>query len=660
MPCPFRCVLSAVTYFAFTAALPAAEFDLNGKHFTLADGLTIELAAAAPLTERPICVDFDDRGRLYVAESSGTNDNVQKQLADKPHSILRLEDSDGDGTFDRKTVFAEGMMFPEGCEWHDGSLYVGAPPQIWKLTDLDDDGVSDRREIWFDGQTLTGCANDLHGPYAGPDGLLYWCKGAFAEQIHERPDGAPFVTRASHIFRHDPRGRFVEPILTGGMDNPVEVAWTRDGEPILTCTFLQHPANGQRDGLIHAVHGGVWGKDHGVLDGHARTGDLMPPLAHLGAAAPCGLLRVEGLELRVGSSSRDAEPAISLNSPHSTLNSPDVLLACSFNMHKVTRHVLQPAGATYTTQDDDLVVCDDGDFHPTDIIEDADGSLLLIDTGGWYKLCCPTSQLHKPDVAGAIYRIRRTGESRRPDPRGSKLSWDASIDELAGRLQDSRFEVRRRAIAELAKRSDAVPAMSRVLDHSDASVARRAALWVLGQIDQDDARRAIRDHLADGDPIASRIAIRSAGLWRDSEAAKAIRPLLHSEDAHTARVAAEALGRIGDRGAVPHLLTTAGRADKDRFLHHAVTYALIQIADAKQTRAGLAANSSGTIRAAMLALDAIDEGHLAAEEVIARLDEPAVRDTAMFILERHPDWDKAVAAALASGLVRTTPVSSAI
>ena len=85
-------------------------------------------------------------------------------------------------------------------------------------------------------------------------------------------------------------------------------------------------------------------------------------------------------------------------------------------MRKVSRHVLVPTGSTYTTKDSDFVVSDNLDFHPTDVIEDADGSLLIVDTGGWYKLCCPTSQLVKPDVTGAIYRVKKVGahkESRR-------------------------------------------------------------------------------------------------------------------------------------------------------------------------------------------------------------------------------------------------------
>ena len=97
-------------------------------NLTVPQGFAIEIAAGPPLVERPMIVDMDEHGRLYVAESSGSNDPVQQQLAEKPHSILRLEDTDGDGRFDRRVVFADKMMLPEGVLWHDGSLYVAAPP----------------------------------------------------------------------------------------------------------------------------------------------------------------------------------------------------------------------------------------------------------------------------------------------------------------------------------------------------------------------------------------------------------------------------------------------------------------------------------------------------------------------------------------------------
>src|SRR5262245_63079160 len=132
-------------------------------------------------------------------------------------------------------------MFPEGCMWLNGSLYVAAPPHIWKFTDTDDDGVADKEEIWFDGKTLTGCANDLHGPYRGPDGWIYWCKGAFAPQVYERPGKVPLKTRAAHIFRRRPEGGPVEIVMTGGMDNPVDLVFTPGGERIFTTTFRSSP-----------------------------------------------------------------------------------------------------------------------------------------------------------------------------------------------------------------------------------------------------------------------------------------------------------------------------------------------------------------------------------------------------------------------------------
>src|SRR5204863_5141432 len=123
----------------------------------------------------------------------------------------------------------------------------------------------------------------------------------------------------------------------------------------------------------------------------------------------------------------------------------DNLFVCAFNMHKVSRHILEPSGATFKTKDSDFMLSDNTDFHPTDVIEDADGSLIVLDTGGWYKLCCPTSQLMKPDVLGALYRIRKIGAKQFEDPRGLTIAWTkSSPDDLTALLADERVFVQRR------------------------------------------------------------------------------------------------------------------------------------------------------------------------------------------------------------------------
>src|SRR6516165_524423 len=152
--------------------------ELNGHTFTLPPGFTIELVAGPPVVDRPVAADFDAQGRLYVTEVSGaiSRDDEQKQT----HRVLRLESTKGDGKFDKRSVFADQLAFPEGVMYYQGSVYVAAPPSIWKFTDTKGTGVADQRVEWFKGKTVTGCANDLHGPYLGPDGWVYWCKGAFA------------------------------------------------------------------------------------------------------------------------------------------------------------------------------------------------------------------------------------------------------------------------------------------------------------------------------------------------------------------------------------------------------------------------------------------------------------------------------------------------
>ena len=592
----------------------------------VAEGFQVELVAGPPLVERPIVADFDEQGRLYVAESSGSNDEVEKQLEEKPHHITRLEDTDGDGRFDVSTVFADRMMLPQGALWFDGSLYVGAPPSIWKLTDTDGDGVADEREEWFQGHTLTHCANDVHGPYLGLDGWMYWTKGAFAEQTYERPGKTPFVTRAAHIFRRRPGDSLIESVMTGGMANPVDVAFTPRGERLLATTFLHRPALGRRDGLVHAIYGGVYGMMNEVLDSHQQTGDLMPPFLHLGPAVPCALAlyrsQIFGREYQGN------------------------LFACLFNLHKVTRHVLEPSGETFKSRDTDFLVSSSRDFRPTDVIEDADGSLLVIDTGGWYKLCCPTSQLAKPDVPGAIYRVRRKGAPRVEDARGLRIDWTAARpSELAGLLGDPRPAVRSRAIQELANRgTESVAGLSQALQASDSVQIRRNAVWALTRIAQVEAREAVRQALSDGDESVRQAAIHSVGVWRDTDSLPQLLDLLEQGTEPIQRAAAEALGRMGDSRAVPALLARA-EVENGRILEHSLTYALIEISDPASTAAGLQASSPYTRRAALIALDQMDGGGLKPGKVTPLLAaaESVIKKTAFWIVGHHPEWGEAVA-----------------
>lgn len=650
---------------ASSASVPAApaaasakpnRFKFETQTLTVPAGFTVELVAGPPAVNRPISIAFDEQGRLYATDSSGLSERADKQQELKPHRIVRLEDADGDGRFERSTVFAEHMMFPQGAQFFEGSLYVAAPPQIWKLTDANGDGVAEQREIWFDGKTLTGCANDIHGPYLGPDGWMYWTKGAFAEQKHTLANGKELVTRASHIFRSRPDGTGLESVLTGGMDNPVGVAFSSTGERFLSGTFFQVGVAGKRDGVIHSVYGGVYGKDQPAVAGHIRTGDLMPIMTHMGAAAPCGTTTYRSQRFGAGYQ--------------------DNLFVCYFNLHKVVRHELVPDGATFTTKDTDFVTSDSQDFHPTDVLEDADGSLLVVDTGGWYKICCPTSQLAKPDVLGGIYRIRKIGAPKLDDPRGLAIAWATrQPEDLVKLLADARPDVQQRAVHLLGKQGAAVvPALATGVTKAASVAARRNAVWALARVDGPAARAAVRSALADADASVVYAAMQVVSLWRDAGAFERLQSLVAGEKPAQVRMAAEALGRIGDRRAVGALLTAARTLNSKTFtasgtpedqagqvLEHSLTYALIEIGARDEVRALLQSSTDPrVIRVALVALDQMEGGGLQPGDVIGRLDSnvPVLKRTAGWVVGHHAEWGGALASFFQTRLTTKFPAAA--
>ncbi|HKX62546.1 MAG TPA: PVC-type heme-binding CxxCH protein, partial [Verrucomicrobiae bacterium] len=563
------------TLLLLTAFLPmsgalAAQIQEGTQNFTVPDGFEIERVADTNLAARPVSAGFDDQGRLYVTDSSGSNLPPSEQLKNPTHRLMRLEDTDGDGRFDRSVVFADRVMFPQGCLWYAGSVYVAGPPSIWKFTDGDGDGVAEQREEWFKGGTLSGCANDIHGPHLGPDGYLYWTKGAFLEQTHTLANGRKLNDRAPHIFRAKPDGTGLDVVMTGGMDNPVEVAFTAEGETVFTSTFIDFSQPGWRDGIGHASYGAVFGKENDALeDGRVkRTGpDLTHPFVQFGPGAPSGLCRYEssafGPEYR------------------------DNLFASTFNLHKITRHKLRLSGASYASEDTDFVVSDSLDFHPTDVLEDADGSLLIVDTGGWYKLCCPSSQLAKADVLGGIYRVRRKG-----------------VPLLAKAARTDAY-----------RRLTQPPGMAK-----SRVVETRRQVWAAEEKSAGEFRALLREH--------------------SMTAAK--RP----ESAWLTRLAAEGLGRLRDKESVgPLLQAMSDNGIKDPALTEAIIAALIDVGDATSVRPHATSDNVFARRAALIALDQMEGGGLSAEQVIPELasSDSDLRRAAAWIAGHHSEWGTALA-----------------
>ena len=249
-------------------------------------------AATAALVKHPMFACFDEQGRLFVACSSGHDLDARALSKDPPDEIRCLEDTDGDGQFDRSTVFADRLTFPQGVLCYDGAVYTASPPSLWRLEDTDGDGVADRRQELVTGFPFTGIADDLHGPCLGPDGRIYWGVGRFDYNVR-KPGGEVICKgRTPILMRCRPDGDDVE-VFSAAMGNPVEMAFTAEGEPFACGTFLNPESQGAglRDALIHCVYGGLYSVRDQDLAMEKRTGDLLPPLAQLGVAAGSGTMR---------------------------------------------------------------------------------------------------------------------------------------------------------------------------------------------------------------------------------------------------------------------------------------------------------------------------------------------------------------------------------
>jgi putative heme-binding domain-containing protein len=272
------------------------------------------------------------------------------------------------------------------------------------------------------------------------------------------------------------------------------------------------------------------------------------------------------------------------------------------------------------------------DFHPTDIIEDADGSLLIADTGGWYRICCPTSTLAKPAVLGAIYRLKKKDERRVEDPLGLKIDWN-KVDgvTLAVLVADPRPAVADRAMTALAQRRDC-KTLGAVLGSGSVS-ERLNAVWTLARIPGDDARAAVRACLTDPEPEVRKLAARTVALWRDHAAVDALVALMADTDAALRRNAAAALGRLGDRRAIPHLLK-AGESKPDRFLQHALAYALYEIGDEASLPTDLAGSAGDVARTVRAMIAKRSNVKSIAPLPVAAAPVPAPQDPAVVARQR--------------------------
>jgi len=182
----------------FAVAIGLVAFPLHAQwpadqaihSFQTADDVRVELVAAEPLVASPCALAFDKKGRLFVAENRG-----YPSTENPPQGVIAmLEDTKGTGRMDKRTVFADGLTYPNGVMPWKGGLIVTCAPDVLYLEDTKGDGHADVRRVLLTGfDTTKSTQLRVNAPMFGPDGWIYLAAGLTGGTITcpEHPERPP-------------------------------------------------------------------------------------------------------------------------------------------------------------------------------------------------------------------------------------------------------------------------------------------------------------------------------------------------------------------------------------------------------------------------------------------------------------------------------------
>ncbi len=422
-------------------------------------GFSVQLFASEPMINKPINMAFDARGRLwvsstveypYAAAKDRWSDAQGSHVKGSRDAIKILEDTDGDGTADKVTDFADGLNIPTGVlPWHKpahkGGCIAWSIPNIWYFADTDGDGKCDLREVLFG---PLGYEKDTHGMCSsfrlGLDGWVYATHG-FNNTSHlqvlptHRQPGTrnqqpgTLDLHSGNVFRFRPDGSAVE-LYSAGQVNPFGLCWDRYGN-LYSADCHSNPITQ----LIRGAHYPSFGKPHDGL-GHAPN---MCEHSH-GSTGICGIIYIDG-----GIWGREWDDHMFLGN----------CVTSKVNHDRITFTGSTPKA----TEQPDFITSGDPWFRPVDLQLGPDNALYIADFYnkiiGHYEV--PLDHPGRDKERGRIWRVVKK-ETAKLNSNFAAMNPEA----LAAELGNSNLTRRHLALREVKQRGtkEWVPAFLNLLD----------------------------------------------------------------------------------------------------------------------------------------------------------------------------------------------------
>lgn len=392
-------------------------------------GHELGLAAAEPLVTDPVFVDWDERGRMWVVEmgdypfakeettrdgSLTWKDGVPGESggeALRAGRIRILEDADGDGRYEKSTLFLDGLRHPTGLACWKGGVFVSAIPDVFYAKDEDGDGRCDVQEPWFKGFTAGNPQHLVNGFAWGLDGWLHGANGDSGGEILCVKSGKK-INLGTNDFRFDPRSGEFE----------LETGRTQCGK--WRDDFGNWFGNNNSSWGWHYWLPMAWLQQHPDLVVKAVRADVNPDKAVFPISAPVRRLNQLSL-VNTLTSGCNAMPYRGAALGEENRN---VVFHCEPANNLVHREVLDYSGATIRTarhagdKGSEFLASEDHWFRPVMARGGPDGALYVVDMyrqvlehPEWIPAeMAKRMELRGGETMGRIWRVTRSGSASRP------------------------------------------------------------------------------------------------------------------------------------------------------------------------------------------------------------------------------------------------------